>query len=271
MSKSVNMSIVGQKFGRLTVVSYYGKIGTHRRSHFLCECECGNRTIVAYSNLCNGHTKSCGCLTRGASPMRKDISGQRFGKLTAIRFSRSTEKGVTMWMFKCDCGNEVELSYESVKHGVKSCGCLTEKHNEAKTRLYKCWSSMKSRCNNTKDPHYHIYGGRGITVCDEWQKSYKSFRDWSMCNGYLDNLTLDRIDVNGNYEPVNCRWANNETQHNNKRDNVYVEYKGERLTLKQVNRKYAPHIPYNSFWHRYSVAKWDLDKCINTPLRKRKV
>lgn len=90
------MDIIGQKFGRLLVVDYYGKIGKRKLSHFLCECDCGNKTVVQYSNLCNGHTKSCGCATRRPSPRRKDISGQRYGKLTAIRFSRSTEKGVTM-------------------------------------------------------------------------------------------------------------------------------------------------------------------------------
>lgn len=110
-------------------------------------------------------------------------------------------------------------------------------HGETKTKLHKRWESMIARCEYKKHPHYCRYGGKGISVCTEWH-DYCSFREWAMNNGYLENLTLDRIDPNGNYCPENCRFVTWEQQESNKRNNRFVNHNGEQLTLSQFSRKY---------------------------------
>lgn len=160
------------------------------------------------------------------------------------------------------------LRMSSFNRTTKSCGCWHEKHGDTGSRLYKCWQDMKARCEYKKDTNYHNYGGRGITVCEEWRNSYLKFKDWALKNGYTEKLTIDRIDVNGNYEPNNCRWVGFDIQANNTRANVFVEYNGEKMTLRQFARKYTEPmgVSYKTLWHRYSVAKWSLEKCVNTPL-----
>jgi hypothetical protein len=107
------------------------------------------------------------------------------------------------------------------------------RHGKSNTRLYRVWSRIKVRCYNKKFQHYKSYGGRGIKVCDEWLNDFMAFYNWAMANGYADNLTIDRIDVNGNYEPSNCRWVTNEEQQNNKRNTIFLTYKGKRQTITQ--------------------------------------
>lgn len=261
--------MIGKRFGKLVVIEYYGRKGSRNKKYYLCRCDCGNTKVVCIENLRSGHTQSCGCLKNKESIRRVDLTNKRFGKLTAIKFIKSNDKGTTIWLCKCDCGNEIEVSYNNLKSGnTKSCGCWHEKHNDTNSRLYKCWQGMKARCEYVKDANYYNYGGRGIIVCKDWQNSYTSFRNWALQNGYSNDLTIDRIDVNGNYEPSNCRWVSMDIQQNNRRDNVYVEYNGEKLTLRQLSKKYTEQkgITYKTLWYRFSVAKWDLDKCINTPL-----
>lgn len=116
----------------------------------------------------------------------------------------------------------------------------TTTHNSSKTRLYKIWGGMKERCFRAKHTHYKDYGGRGITVCEEWkgEDGFYSFREWALKNGYSDNLTLDRIDNNGNYEPMNCRWITVKEQMNNKRTSHFVIANGDKMTVAQCSQKY---------------------------------
>ena len=104
-------------------------------------------------------------------------------------------------------------------------------HGKRKTRLYRIWANVKTRCTNKNDPHYKRYGGRGITVCDEWKNDFKAFYDWSVTHGYADDLTIDRIDNNDNYCPSNCRWVTVAQQNRNKRNVKYITYNGETHTI----------------------------------------
>ena len=167
-----------------------------------------------------------------------DLTGKRFGRLTVVERAEN-KNGYTMWKCKCDCGNETVVYGAHLSGGkTKSCGCLClekiSKHSLCDTHLYRIWASMKDRCYNAKAQPYERYGGRGITVCDEWKNDFTTFYNWAMSNGYSDDLTIDRIDVNGNYEPSNCRWVDVITQANNKRNNIKVNLNGEIVSLRRA-------------------------------------
>lgn len=172
-----------------------------------------------------------------------DITGQRFGRLEAVKMNRRDERTrIRYWLCKCDCGNFTEVNIAKLRNGhTKSCGCLMTDVNRnkifidgrSKTNLYQRWLYMKKRCYNKNNQDYKDYGGRGITICDEWLKDYTSFKKWAYANGFKENLSIDRIDVNGNYEPSNCRWVDSDIQSKNKRNNVFLEKNGEVKILQE--------------------------------------
>ena len=169
-----------------------------------------------------------------------NLTGQRFGRLTVLR-KAEPGKGSTnaRWVCLCDCGNEVTVvSTVLRKGGSRSCGCFRrdywkqEKttHGMSNSRLYHTWNGMIARCFRQKEKSYPDYGGRGITVCDEWKNSFQAFFEWAVSHGYRDDLTIDRIDVNGNYCPENCRWATRKQQAKNRRPRRAVHG----ITIKEV-------------------------------------
>ena len=185
---------------------------------------------------------------------KTDLLGQKFGKLTVIDEATSirTKSGnvMAMWKCRCDCGNECVVLANNLKRGhTNSCGCYREElrptlkyvHGYTKTRIYDVWSKIKSRCYKENDCRYHIYGGRGITMCDEWKNNPISFIEWAFANGYDENAkygetTIDRIDNNKGYSPENCRIANERVQRNNRRTNHKVTYCGETHTIAEWSR-----------------------------------
>ena len=211
----------------------------------------------------------------------KDLTGKRFGRLTVIRlynkkqmYRNNKKCGFEYYyLCKCDCGNEkIIRSYALTDNMTKSCGCLHKevvsaktrekniKHGMSKSDLYKKWSGMKSRCYNKKESNYYLYGKRGIKICEEWLNSFESFYNWAINNGYSKGLSIDRINVNGSYEPNNCRWVTWNQQQNNKRTNHYLEYNGQKHTISEWAR--ITGIKRATIWARINISKWTIEKAL---------
>ena len=205
----------GDRFGKWTVIKQESDRITpsgQSRKQWLCKCDCGNSRIVQAENLTMGLSKSCGC------EKETHLVGKRFGKLTVVDYLRK-ENGRKIWKCECECGNIVELSTKRLQGGTKSCGCLKGKIGAKSKggRIYRILSGMKTRCYDQNSDAYKNYGGRGITICDEWIQDFWSFYNWALENGYKDGLTIDRIDNDKGYAPWNCRWATKAEQNRNKR------------------------------------------------------
>lgn len=162
--------------------------------------------------------------------VKTDLTGQRFGRLVVLEhIKRNDEYPNGGWLCRCDCGTQKVIPSNPLTSGrVKSCGCynktrlvgshVNQTHGMSRTRLYTTWRNMRVRCYDPKDKRYPLYGGRGIVVCDEWRSSFIAFHDWAMANGYREDLTIDRIDTDGNYEPNNCRFITRAENNKNRRN-----------------------------------------------------
>ncbi len=176
----------------------------------------------------------------------KDMTGYVFNGCEVLNRAGSNKYGQAKWEVKCRCGKVYYPLGASIRNGDStSCGCshkeaakkmgLSNKtHGETYSRLYDIWKAMRYRCNNKEHKDYEHYGARGIEVCDEWMKSYDIFKEWALNNGYNETLTIDRINVNGNYEPDNCRWATRKEQGRNRRNNKLMLFNGKIMTQSEV-------------------------------------
>lgn len=210
------------------------------------------------------------------------MTGLKFGRLTVVEESGRTDEGILIWRCICDCGNEVSISGKSLRqNNTRSCGCLQKdvarligrnnkthgaKSNKERTRLYIIYINMKQRCLNPKNSAYKNYGGRGISICEDWRESFELFRDWALSNGYDETLTIDRINNDGNYTPVNCRWATSFEQTNNRRTTRKETLNGITKSLSDWFKEYGRS--YNLVRRRLFMG-WSLLQALESPLYKR--
>jgi hypothetical protein len=198
-----------------------------------------------------------------------NLTGKKFGRLTVLKRSEKRNANVS-WECLCECGKTIVAFGFDLKRGhTSSCGCLqvdaVTKHNLWKSPIYKIWLSMIQRCTNSRASHYKDYGGRGIAVCDRWLNSFECFYE-DMNYGYHKGLSIERIDVNGNYTPNNCKWIAKSEQQNNKRNNHLITYNGKTQTLTQ----WAIELNINSSTlnKRITRSGWSTEDALTKRLQK---
>lgn len=207
--------------------------------------------------------------------LKKDLTGQRFGRLTVLERAPN-QNGRVAYLCRCQCGTELTVLGQNLTNGCsKSCGCLNHElaaqrmkkqattHGESKTRLYREWKRIKKVCRNPNDPHYHHYGGRGITYAPEWE-TFEPFKAWAMAAGYRDDLEIDRIDNNGNYEPSNCRWTDRKTNVRNRRNSFRLTLGGETKTAAEWAE--ITGLPLTCLSRRKCLG-WNDERILTTPKR----
>lgn len=206
---------------------------------------------------------------------KNDIAGQRFGKLTAVQPDHAVS-GRWKWLFKCDCGGEcVRFSYVMVRERGKgtqsSCGCEQHLRTHGLSSQFKklnwVWGAMRQRCFNPSNKDYPNYGGRGITICEEWS-DFAKFKEWAVTTGYREGLTIERVDVNGHYEPDNCTWLVNERQALNTRIIRKFEYHGKQYTIRELSE--LSGIPLRTLKGRLTNYGWSVERAVNEPAFKGK-
>lgn len=204
-----------------------------------------------------------------------EIKGEKFGRLTAIRLYGRDSHGQQIWHCKCQCGNTTKSLLSNLKAGIsKSCGCArieslikaAKTHGLRKHKLYTTWHNMKARCLNKKNYQYKDYGGRGITVSKIWAKSFISFYNWAMKNGWSPSLTLDRVDNNRGYYPTNCKFSTRNGQSRNQRSNHLITYNGLTLCCSEWADRIG--IKYTTLNSRINRQNWPIEKALTKPLRK---
>ena len=208
-------------------------------------------------------------------PPLKDLIGKRFGRLVVIKRVENDKHNKVQWLCQCDCGNKKIIGSAQLLAGQTiSCGCyhkeicvknLKNKNNHklSKTRLYRIYAGIKERCLNINLKAYKNYGGRGIKVCKEWKNDFMNFYNWAINNGYSDDLTIDRIDVNGNYEPNNCRWVTKKVQNRNTRANRNITYNGETHCVTEWAE--ILNINRTILNDRLNKLNWTIEKTLTTP------
>jgi len=251
--------LTGQVFGKLTVINL-DKSGKNCRWN--CLCECGVTKSIRASHILAGKINSCGCLLHRDSVRFIDLTGLKFNRLTVVSLNIKGKR--TKWNCICDCGNECVIEANRLKKGIsKSCGCFhKEATSKAKTthgitvtnkRLYNVWRNMLSRCYKKNNENYKYYGGKGVVICDLWLSDNSIFFSWALSNGYTKNMTIERKDSNGNYEPSNCTFIPQSEQSQNTTISIgkekVIEIKKalkNGVKIRELATKYGFH--YDTIW-----------------------
>lgn len=210
----------------------------------------------------------------------ENLTGKKFARLTVLSFHHKDKKYNTYWLCQCECGNIRVVRATHLKNGeIKSCGCyikeLVTKRNKENTRydglsnhrLYSIWKLMIGRCYNPKINGYNNYGGRGIIICQNWLENYLNFYNWAISNGYKNGLSIERIDVNGNYEPNNCKWITLKQQYYNKRNNFIITYKNKTHCLAEWAEILG--INKNTLRSRLTKYGWSVEKAFETLVKNK--
>lgn len=203
----------------------------------------------------------------------RDLTGMKFGKLTAIKVVGRSKARKLMWLCECECGKTNIVTGSDLTSGkTKSCGCSKVErmrkqsltHGQSGTRIYGIWRGMKTRCYNPKFHEFRNYGGRGISMCKEWTDDFCKFEDWALHNGYNEKLTIERIDVNGNYEPSNCRWATIQEQANNRTSNHLLTFNGKTMNIAEWAREVGIK---DKLLRRRIRDGWTTDRALTQPVK----
>jgi len=269
--KRTSFDPTGKQFGKLTILAWdAGKTEGDSHPRVRCKCACGNQKIIRFSHIKAGKIVSCGCHKDANTSKRRrvffDLKGD-YGLWTAIR-ELPQEGAIRYIECKCQCGKKSKVLLSGLRHGLsRSCGCNREHisrdkattHGLSKTSEYRIWLGMLKRCRGRSkcSPRYH---GRGISVCKEWERFEIFYRDMGPRPSV--NHSVDRIDNDGNYEPKNCRWATQEVQCNNKRNNRWNTYRGADYTLIQLSK--ISTVSYATLMARLNRG-WSVERAVNEP------
>lgn len=254
-------NLIGSKINNLFVIreTVCKEIGKHKRKvrYFLCLCFCGKKTIRNSNDLISGRAKSCGCIST-----KQNLIGEKFGYLEVVKETKINNK--KSWECVCECGNVVFATTQLLKSGKKSnCGCKTKEllskvnktHGYTGTKPYISLKNAKARCENPNNTHYKSYGGRGIKYLLTKEQEIEFMEQ------YEEGKTIDRIDVNGNYEIGNIRWATTKEQALNTRRNVFITYRNKTQTLKEWCDELK--LNYQTIKIRIRVLGWDPERAFN--------
>lgn len=266
---------IGEKYGTFTVIDCFRKrIREKINVVAKCKCECGEIREIVASNL--KQVKSCGCLQKFK---KEKYIGNIYNDIKILDFINIKKRKIKCL---CKCGNEFECFLDdlvSKKRYIIGCEKCKEKISPKSKSLF-LWNTkikinriksiylkMLDRCNNILAKDYKWYGAKGITVCDEWKNDYFAFEKWSLENGYQDNLSIDRINSDGNYEPNNCRWVNMIIQQNNKKNNKKYVYKNKMMTIPEICR--LENLNVHTISSRMKTGKYTIYEAINVPIKRR--
>lgn len=272
--------MIGVKSGKLTVIeTYRERKGKNQKVNIMCKCrcECGNIVTIPSSAITKGHRVSCGCVQHFNFNKYK---GQFYNGIEILDLLDEKRKIV---LCKCKCGNIFSCKLAKLtesKNPIIGCSkcpnfiqytCKTKYIRKYKTeynRIKRIYKGIKNRCYRRNDKDYHLYGARGIIICDEWlgENGFSNFEKWALTNGYNDKLTIDRIDTNKGYCPNNCRWVDFVVQANNRRNNIRYLFNGQMLTISQIAG--LVHINKHTLRSRLRQGH-DLKYALTTPIQRR--
>lgn len=275
------IDLSGKSFGSWRVLRESKTRRISGQPEWVCVCVCGNERSVSGANLRNGVSQSCGCVHVSTRQSRQVLAYERDDDLIGVNFGRWTvlRKGgihpganrLQMWVCQCECGTVKEVIGDNLRRGLSlSCGCQrVERSNVARIThglsehpIYISWQGMRNRCLNAADEDFKHYGGRGISVCDRWLDPILFIED--MMPTWFAGATIERDDVNGNYEPANCRWITQSEQLQNTRRTVWVDTPWGRITLSAAAKRIG--ISPTALQARLK-RKWPPDKLFGPPTR----